>query len=193
MSQDRNKIATELSAEELHSLLAECIKTPGLTLAKVQELAAARGVSVSLMGAKSFRDTTFARHLQRIGKTRELAEQVSALRSAGAGHTIADAAAAILSDEVLDALVNPDPDAGLDLDTMSKIVQRLRTGDAQVAALQHRIAQDQLDAAKLAIEHAAKIKSITTDPRIEDGSKVQRVRELLFGTKPAGVEEFPVA
>jgi hypothetical protein len=187
MSHDRNKIATELSAEELQGFLGECIKTPCLTLAKVQELAAERGIVVSLMGAKSFRDKTFARHLQRISKTRELADQVSALRHAGAGHTIADAAAAILSDEVLDALVNPDPDAGLDLDTMSKIVQRLRAGDAQVAALKHRIAQDQLDAAKLAIEHAVKIKGITSE-KIGTDEKVQRVRELLFGSRPEGVE-----
>jgi hypothetical protein len=57
---DANKIAKSLSAEELQEFLDRCWKTPGLTLAKVQELAGEYGIEVSLMGARSFKSTTFA-------------------------------------------------------------------------------------------------------------------------------------
>jgi hypothetical protein len=129
---DQNKIAKELSAEQLTELLDKCWKTPGLTLKKIADLAAGYGVSVSLMGATSFRDSTFARHLQRIGKAAELRDQ---LRDATkAGNSTADAAALIISDEVLDKLVNRDPDEELDLDVLSKIVKRLRDSEARKMA-----------------------------------------------------------
>ena len=186
---DRNKIATGLTAEELQAFLDLCFKTPGLTLAKVQALAAEHGISVSIMGAKSFRDTTFARHLQRIGKAGELASQVAALKQAGAGHTIADAAAAILSDEVLDKLVNRDADEELDLDVLSKIVKRLRDSDSRTRALEHQIEKDQLTAVdkilrdpKLLAE-VARIKSATG---MSDKEKAAAVQRRLFGERPAG-------
>jgi hypothetical protein len=141
------------------------------------------------MGAKSFRDTTFARHLQRIGKAGELAMQVSALRQAGAGHTIADAAAAILSDEVLDKLVNREDDEELDLDVLSKIVKRLRDSDSRTRALEHQIEKDQHAAAEKILKdpkllaEVAKIKSSTG---MSDKEKAAAVQRRLFGERPAG-------
>lgn len=124
---DRNKIAQTLSAADLQAFVEECYNTPQLTLAKIQELAGTRGISISLMGATSFRDTTFKRHMERIRRAKELAEQLGELRKTGG--SIADAAADILSHEVMDALTNRDPDEPLDLDVMTKVVKRLRDGD----------------------------------------------------------------
>ena len=59
-------------------------------IARAAVEAAEYGVQVSLMAATSFRDSTFARHLQRIGKAAELSKQ---LREATAGgNSTADAA-----------------------------------------------------------------------------------------------------
>lgn len=185
---DRNKIALELTAEELQEFLDKCWKTPGLTLKKVQELAEGYGINVSLMGAKSFRDTTFARHLQRIGKAGELAAQVAALKQAGAGHTIADAAAAILSDEVLDKLVNRDADEELDLDVLSKIVKRLRDSDSRTRALEHQIEKDQNTAVEKILKDPAllaEVAKLKKDDGLSDSEKIARVRRRLFGDVPA--------
>ena len=185
---DRNKIAQSLSTEELHAFIDRCWETQGLTLAKVQELAAEIGISVSLMGAKSFRDTTYQKHIDRIRRARDLAEQVSELKRVAPGHTLADAASDILSQEVLDAMTNRDPDQELDLDVMSKIVKRLRDGDSKAKGLQvlvDRLKLAQLDAAKIAIQKAAEIKAITSDTALDSAAKLEHVRQLLFG----GVEE----
>lgn len=184
---DRNKIASELTGEELQEFLDRCWKTPGLTLKRVQDLAAEYGISVSLMGAKSFRDTTFARHLQRIGKAGELAAQVSALRQAGAGHTIADAAAAILSDEVLDKLVNRDDNEELDLDVLSKIVKRLRDSDSRTRALEHQIEKDQAKAAAAILNDPkllAEVAKIKAAGNMTEKEKVAAVQRRLFGERP---------
>jgi len=192
---DRNKIALELTAEELQQFLDRCWKTEGLTLAKVQRLAEEYGIAVSLMGAKSFRDTTFKRHLDRIAKAGDLAAQVAALRQAGAGHTIADAAAAILSDEVLDKLINRDADEELDLDVLSKIVKRLRDSDSRSRALEHQIEKDQRKAAEKLLSdpkllaEVAKIKasSMTTE------EKAAAVQLRLFGARPANFQPHTAA
>lgn len=173
---DRNKIATELTAEQLQQFLDKCWKTPGLTLKKVQELAEGFGIEVSLMGAKSFRDTTFARHLQRLSKANELAEQVRALKNAGAGHTIADAAAAIISDEVMDKLINRDPDEELDLDVLSKIVKRLRDSDQRSAALQQRVREyeEKMASVQAGVEQAKSKGGLTPETlrQIEEAAKI---------------------
>lgn len=185
---DRNKIVSELSAEDLQGFLDRCFKTEGLTLKRVQAIAADYGISVSLMGAKTFRDTTFARHLQRIGKAGELAQQVAALRQAGAGHTIADAAAAILSDEVLDKLVDRNPDEELDLDVMSKIVKRLRDSDSRTRALEHKIDHDQKAAAERILNDpklVAEVAKIKADDGLTPEQKTSAVQRRLFGERPA--------
>ncbi|CAN5546978.1 hypothetical protein BH09VER1_BH09VER1_24700 [soil metagenome] len=185
---DRNKIASELTSEQLLEFLDRCWKTPGLTLAKVQELAGEYSIDVSLMGAKSFRDTTFKRHLDRISKAGELAQQVNALRQAGAGHTIADAASAIISDEVLDRLVNRDDDEELDLDVMSKIVKRLRDSDSRSRALEHQIEKDQESAATRVLQDPtllAAVAKIKADNGLTAKEKTAAVARRLFGEKPA--------
>lgn len=175
----RNKIATELSAERLEEFLEKCRKTPKLTLARVQALARAYGIEVSLMGARSFRSTTFAEHMQRLRKAQELSLQMQEITAGGA--TINDAAASLLSQQVFDLIAED----GLDADSASKIVKRLRDSDTRVRALQHLIERHQFDAAKAAIAHAKEIGKITSDRSLAEPEKVERVRQRLFGAMPA--------
>lgn len=175
----RNKIATELSAEELGSFLERCRKTPKLTLAKIQELAAEHGIAVSLMGARSFKSSTFAEHMQRLRKAQETALQMQEITAGGA--TINDAAASLLSQQVFDLIAED----GLDPDSASKIVKRLRDSDTRVRALQHIIQKSQFDAAKAAIAHAKEIGAITSDRSLAEPEKIEKVRARLFGAMPA--------
>jgi len=145
MGRDRNTIATALSAEDLQEFVARCAREPRLTLARIQALAAERGITVSLMSARSFHDTTYARHLERLRRARELAERIGASAGEGTGdpgRTIADAAAAELSSQVFDLLVAAGEGATLDTDEALKLASalgRLRAGNVQVAALRQRI------------------------------------------------------
>lgn len=181
---DLPKIEKELSPENLQKFCERLYRTPKPTLETIQSIAAEFGIQASLVACSTFKHKTFQRHLDRIAKAGELAEQVAALRQAGAGHTITDAAGSILSDELLNRLVNRDDEFDAEeLESLSRIFARLRTSETQIEALRHRIEQDQLDAARLAIEHARKINCIT-EMRIEDAEKVQRVRKILFGAKP---------
>lgn len=146
MTTDQNKIAQSLSAEQLQEFLDRCWKTPGLTLAKVQELAGGYGIAVSLMGAKSFRDTTFARHLQRIEVAGRLSKQLEELGQSGAGNRLGAAAEALIGQRVIDKLVEFEAteqiaeDGGIEaLDALSKITKRLSDSERGNTALEARI------------------------------------------------------
>jgi hypothetical protein len=103
-----------------------------------------------------------------------------------AGNSTADAAALIISDEILDKLVNRDTDdKELDLDVLSKIIKRMRDSDRGAQALAHKIEQDQFDASQAAIKHAKEIQGIVSDKSIDETEKINRVRLRLFGAAPA--------
>jgi hypothetical protein len=181
---NRNKIAQSMSAEQLVEFIAKCAKTPKLTLSKLQAMAKEIGIDVSLMGAKSFRDTTFAAHMDRLRKAQETALQMQELTAGGA--TINDAAASLLSQQVFDLIAED----GLDADSASKIVKRLRDSDTRVRSLQHMVEKYQFDATEAAIKHAKEIHTITSDRSIDEPEKIQRVRQRLFGTAPADFKPF---
>lgn len=147
-----NKIESELSQEDLKAFVEECYQTEGLTLAKIQTLAADRGITVSLMGAKSFRDKNFAGHIRRLQRARELADQVEELSDSG--KTLADASAALLSQEVFDLIASGggEDGEGADLDALSKIVARLRTGDQRAKLLEMKV--EEFERAKARMKQA---------------------------------------
>lgn len=143
---DQNKIAKTLSAEELGEFLDRCWKEKGLTLARVQTLAGEYGIQVSLMGAKSFRDTTFDRYLQRIGKAAELNEQLAQLKQSGG--SLGAAAETLIGKELIDTLMEFEQtksiaeDGGIAaLDALSKITKRLSDSERGNTALQARLEQ----------------------------------------------------
>jgi hypothetical protein len=181
----RNKIALSLSAEQLAEFLEVCRQTPGLTLERLQALAADRGISVSLMGAKSFRDTTYAEHMQRLRKAQELAVQMQEITAGGA--SINEAAASLLSQQVFDEIA----EGGLDADVASKIVKRLRDSDTQARGLAHQIEKDQQRAAEKILNDPkllAEVAKIKATAGLSEKEKVAAVQRRLFGERPANFQ-----
>lgn len=134
---DRNKIAQELTVEQLSDFIGQLAELPGKerTLAAIQEKAATLGITISLMSAKSFRDTTFTRYLDKLSKAQEKAMQVRGMQEAGAGNTLADAAGALLSEVIFDALSAEDA-KDIDIKKYSLAIARMRQGDVRLRALE---------------------------------------------------------
>jgi hypothetical protein len=134
---DRNTIARELSVEDLDRFIKELAALPGKkrTLQAISEKAAGLGINISLMSAKSFRDTTFKSYLDRLNRAQEKALQVRGMQEAGAGNTLADAAGALLSEVIFDSLTAEDPN-DIDIKKYSLAIARLRQGDVKIRALE---------------------------------------------------------
>lgn len=131
------KIENTLSVEQLDAFLAELRGLSAKpTLAQIQEAAKRYGVEVSLMGAKTFRDNTFAGHLARLSNGREKAAQILAAVREGGAHPL-DAVEEAAAADLLDAYTS-----GEDVDTgaIVKIALQLR------ASLEQRKDRDRQDA-----------------------------------------------
>lgn len=163
---DRNTIAQSLTIDELDAFVAELAALPAKrrTLAAIQSKAAERGIVISLMSATSFRNTTFARHLDRMRRRKEKAESIVGLASEGTGRTLNDANAAILAERIFDEL-NADADltgdedepARMDLekvDALSKAVARLRRGDVDREALEAKLRESEAKLRELQAKEA---------------------------------------
>lgn len=140
MAEDRNKIAQELTDEQLDQFIQELAALPkkNRRLVDIQEKAAALGITASLMSAKAFRDTTFERHLQRIRTFQEVAMQVEGIESGG--NTMANAAGKLLSKRIFSQLMEAEETGDeVDVDAMTLSVSRLRKGDVNVAGLELRV------------------------------------------------------
>lgn len=142
---DRNKIAKTLSAEELARFCERLSRERGVTLQKIADFYEQEtGERVSLMGATSFRDTTYARHLAAIRSARELRTQMAEIKQEGG--SVGGAAEELVSQELMDALVEFDATvavAGGDklgaLNTLSKIAKRVTDSERGNKALHARI------------------------------------------------------
>jgi hypothetical protein len=185
---DRNTIAQELTVDQLDTFIRDLATLPGKerTLKAISEKAAALGINVSLMSAKSFRDTTFAKYLKRTERRREFAERIAAAPSTGA--KFADAAAENLAELVYDMTEElteiADEGGSLDLkkaSTTAFIVSKIRQGDIA----RDRLQLLQFNAAEEALKHAAELKTIAETKTISHEEQVERVRFRLFGAAPA--------
>lgn len=140
---DRNAIAQELTVEQLDQFIRELADLPGKqrTLKAIAEKAAAMGIRISIMSAKSFRDTTFARHLDRLRTAQEVALQVENIEQGG--NTLANASAKLLGKRIFDQLLKAeeDDDAEVDVDALSLSVSRLRQGDVAHRTLELKLAE----------------------------------------------------
>ena len=133
----KSKVEQGMSVNELQEFCKELANAKGLTLARIQELAAKRGIEISIMGAKRFRDSTLDEYLTKVSKASEIAMQIAAVNNADSGATLADTAATILMKEVLDDLIQGiDGEGKVDYNTVSKIIARLRSGDHRLIKLQ---------------------------------------------------------
>jgi hypothetical protein len=186
---DRNTIAQELTVEQLDQFVHELAALPGKerTLKAISEKAAALGLEISLMSAKSFRDTTFERHLQRMRTAQEVALQVEGIEAGG--NTLAGASAKLLSKRIFNQLLEADENAEteIDVEAMSLSVSRLRSGDVATATHQLRIQAlelAQFNAAAAALKHARELKDISESKSLDEKEKIERVRLKLFGSAP---------
>jgi hypothetical protein len=192
--------------EELHALSAEP------TLAQVQEIAKKYGVGVSLMGARTFRDSTFKAHLERLAQGREKSAQIlSAVREGGA-HPL-DAVEEAAAADLLDAYTSGEE---VDVGQVVKVALQLRASmeqrkdrdrndadlkrkiaDSEAArensqrrteVLEERLKVVQLDAAKAALKHVKDLRGIAADTSLGDAEKLERARLRLFGNAPEGLQ-----
>lgn len=142
MSADRNKIAQELTVEQLDGFISELIALPGKkrTLKAIQHKAAECGITISLMSAKAFRETTFERQLEKLRTAQRIATEVEQIEQGG--NTLADASAKLLSKRIFNQLLEAeDEDAvtEVNLDDMTLAVARLRRGNVQQVALEAKL------------------------------------------------------
>jgi hypothetical protein len=148
---DKNTIAKSLTDEELFEFLEKLSTLPQgkRTLEAIKAMAGERGISISIESARTFRNTTFQKHLERMRRRREKAEHIVSLAGDGTGRALGDAAASMLAEQIFDELntvadetgddENPTP---LDLEraeAMSRMIARLRSGDVQREALEARL------------------------------------------------------
>lgn len=139
MSFDRNKIARNLTPEQLDGFCERLAQMKGVTLEKVRDLAAEFGIEVSLMGAKTFRDSTFERYLAEVRAKREMAELVSS--SAKSGLALSDGAASVLSQKLFDKLMSGEDFDLEQLNGFSLALSRLRIGDQRGKLLEAKLAE----------------------------------------------------
>jgi hypothetical protein len=155
MPEDRNKIATSLTLEELDAFVEALAAKPGKerTLEAIRALAAEHGITISLMSAKSFRDTTFGRHLERLRRRNEKSQRIAAMVGDGSGRTLNEASLGIMAEKIFDEL-NADDDATgddeeparLDLekvDTLTKAAARIQKGFGEVDRVKTLLAESQ--------------------------------------------------
>jgi len=133
-----NKILKNLTAEGLIEFFEACSKEKGLTLESIQELASERGIEISLMSAKNFRDNAWANYTAKLQRANEASAQIQALLGEGSVNSFADASATMLGQMVFDILMSGDK--GVDINGLSKIVARLRSGDHRQRELEMKIA-----------------------------------------------------
>ena len=123
-----NKIENTLSHDQLAAFLDELRGLAAKpTLAQIQATAERHGVSVSLMGARTFRNNTFKAHLERLASGREKSAQILAAVREGGAHPL-DAVEESAAADLLDAYTS-----GEEVDTAAivKIALQLRASIAQ--------------------------------------------------------------
>jgi hypothetical protein len=142
---DKNKIVLELDCKQLDEFLARLHALPGKkrSLGGIQDLAREYGIDISLCSAKNFKNRTYRAYVDRMEKAREIAEAIEAVGAHNVGMTLADAGAALLSqqlfEQILEATSGQNQDVLLDIDKVSLAISRIRTGDVQARGMQAKL------------------------------------------------------
>jgi hypothetical protein len=153
-----NKIESNMTPEQLAEFckrLGSCAKP---TLAKIQDLAGEFGVEISLMAAKSFRESNFADYLEELRRKRDMAEAVST--AAKSGLSLTDAAASVLSSKVFDRLMSAGTMEDDEMDQLSLALSRLRLGDQRASLLAARLREYEAKEAERAEKKATLEKTL---------------------------------
>jgi len=180
MAEDRNTIAQELTDEQLDSFIRELAALPKKErkLKDIRHKAAEMGITISLMSAKSFRDTTFQRYLAKMESAQKAARLVEDVDRGGS--TLADASAKLLSKRIFDQLMDAEDEdsaEAVDLDQMTLAVARLRRGNVQQAALEAKLKEYEDQARERAEQKAALTK--TLDKEQKRGGITAETRALI--------------
>jgi len=207
-----NKIEGSLPHDRLVAFLDELrAMSAKPTLTMIQAAAKRYGIDVSLMGAKTFRDNTFAAHLQRLAAGREKSAQILAAVREGGAHPL-DAVEEAAAADLLDAYTSGED---VDVEQLVKVALNLRgsieqrknrdrsdrdldrkladseakrANDARrIEVLEERLRLMQLDAAKAALAHVKELRLIASDGKATDAEKLERARVRLFGEASADV------
>lgn len=148
MAHSRTKLAQALSAEELDALCERLRQEPNLTGARLQSIALEKGISIGHNSANEFLNKEFDPWLAKLKRQKGLAEFIAENADPHAATTIADAAASQLSQEVFEFLQEADVELNLfdsegegleKAKSLSLIIQRLRSGDHRLKALQLKV------------------------------------------------------
>ena len=157
MTAERNKIASALTDEELEAFMAELAALPpGKRPARViKEMAERHGIVLSIESARTFKRTTFQRHLSRIRRRAEKAADIAQIVGDGSGRTLNEAALGIMAEKIFDELNTDDDATGEDedteparldlekLDTLTKAAARIQKGFGEVDRVKTLLAESQ--------------------------------------------------
>lgn len=184
----KTKIEKAFAPAEFPEFLRRAAALPGCELKDIQALAAEYGITVSLMGARSFRKGPFADYLEELKAKREQAEAVAEIADNGLG--IGKAAAAAFAQKVFDASVSIGADeiGTKKANNISLAISRLNAGDdrarfleAKLEEMQEKLKLSQFDAAKAAIAHLTELRAIAVDSKLSTEEKLEAARQRLFG------------
>jgi hypothetical protein len=160
----RDKISQTLAPEDLEAFCGALLSLPvgQRTLARIQALAAARGIAISPMSATAFRDGTLNDYATRLRLKAERAATIAS--AASGGQSLAAAAETLLAESIFDHL----SESGGQVETeereaYSRILSRARAGDdrARKLASDLQLAQERLDKARL--DNEAKTRRLTDE------------------------------
>ena len=138
MAQSRTKLALALSDEELEVFLAELRGVPGLTGAKLRELAELKGITIGHNSANEFLNEEFKPYCEKISKARQLALLITTQKDDAPSGAIADAGAEEISQKVFEFLMSSEglgnlaTEAGLKrAKDLALIITMMRQGNAR--------------------------------------------------------------
>lgn len=150
MAESQTKIAQELTPEELAEFCNALLGVPHEQMAaRIQAMAAERGISIGKSAAYEFRNKEALPWIKRIQERKAKAAMLAEISADGdaSGQTLADAAAAELSQRTFDFLSDVDNEIDLGskegqklFATLTKGVAALRSGDREmIKQLQERL------------------------------------------------------
>lgn len=181
MARRANKIEQHLTQDQLAAFNERLATMPGMTLSKIAELAEEFGVEVSLMAASTYRNTTYEEYLAELRSKAHFAETVS--EAAKSGLSMTDAAAAILSNKLLDHIMDSGALDNEQFNELSLALSRLRLGDQRSKALEAKLAEMQAKAEERDRKIQEAKAAIT---RVKEGGglsqdTLQEIEEKVFG------------
>jgi hypothetical protein len=169
-------------------------KPGGATVSGVPAGAKEKRVKVSYASAKNMLRGAFGEYFDGLRAKSALADHVAGAAKHGIG--LSTGAATILSAKLFERMVDRKGDAtpiGLgEADQLSLTLLRLRHGaqgsllaEGRLLQIEQSLRLKEFDAVQAAIDHAQEIKDAVRDRSVNSAARMERVRKILFGERPA--------